>query len=180
VDAFELGTKNTLLGGAMTFNADVFYYKYQNYQISQIVDRTSVNLNFDAHVKGAEAEVTWEPVPGLRFNLSGGYEDATLDKGSKAIDLMDRTAGNKDWVVVKPWPTMTSNCIIPAAAINEILAEPFGGPGSACLEAYTSGLDPVTFAPYVPNPATDGFGMPVPGYAGFNPATAPNAVSTKT
>ncbi len=103
VDAFEAGTKNTLLDGAMTFNADVFYYKYQNYQISQIVDRTSVNLNFNAHVKGAEAEATWEPVPGLRFNLSGGYENATLDNGSQAIDLMDRTAGNKDWLVVKPF-----------------------------------------------------------------------------
>ncbi len=55
VDAFEFGTKNTLLDGTMTFNGDVFYYKYQNYQISQIVDRTSVNLNFDATVKGAEA-----------------------------------------------------------------------------------------------------------------------------
>ncbi len=103
VDAFELGTKNTLLDGAMTFNADVFYYKYQNYQISQIVDRTSVNLNFNAHVKGAEVEATWEPVPGLRFNLSGGYENATLDNGSKAIDLMDRTAGHTDWMVVKPF-----------------------------------------------------------------------------
>ncbi len=48
MDAFELGTKNTLLDGAMTFNGDIFYYKYQNYQISQIVDRTSVNLNFNA------------------------------------------------------------------------------------------------------------------------------------
>ncbi len=83
MDAFELGTKNTLLDGAMTFNADVFYYKYQNYQISQIVDRTSVNLNFNAHVKGAEVEATWEPIPGLRFNLSGGYENATLDNGSQ-------------------------------------------------------------------------------------------------
>ena len=34
VDAFELGTKNTLLDGAMTLNGDVFYYKYQNYRRS--------------------------------------------------------------------------------------------------------------------------------------------------
>ena len=33
VDAFELGSKNTLLDGALTFNADVFYYNYENYQI---------------------------------------------------------------------------------------------------------------------------------------------------
>jgi outer membrane receptor protein involved in Fe transport len=174
VDAFEIGTKNTLLDGSLTFNGDVFFYKYQNYQISEIVDRTSVNLNFDAHVKGAEIEATWEPVPGLRFNLSGGYENATLDSGSKAIDLMDRTAGNKDWVVVKPFPTMTSNCILPTAVMNEILAEPYGGPASACQNAYSIGVDPVTWAPYSPKPATDWAGMPTPGYEGFNPATAPN------
>src|SRR6185312_13309162 len=113
VDAFELGSKNTLLDGMVTFNASAFFYKYQNYQISQIVDRTSVNLNFDAHVHGLEAEATWEPVPGLRFNISGGYENATLDKGSKAIDLMDRTAGHTDWLVVRPYAPATSNCIIP-------------------------------------------------------------------
>ncbi len=72
IDAFELGTKNTLLDGALTFNADMFYYNYENYQISEIVDRTSINLNFDAHVKGAEIESTWEPMPGLRFNFAGG------------------------------------------------------------------------------------------------------------
>ncbi len=174
VDAFELGTKNTLLDGAMTFNADVFYYKYQNYQISEIVDRTSVNLNFDAHVKGAEVEATWEPVPGLRFNLSGGYENATLDAGSKAIDLMDRTAGNKDWVVIKPFPTMTSNCIISAAAANELLADPSGTPAYACVQAYGAGHDPVTWATYTPYPANSVNGTPTPGYPGFDPATAPN------
>ena len=121
MDAFELGTKNTLLDGAMTFNADAFYYKYQNYQISQIVDRTSVNLNFNANVKGAEVESTWEPIPGLRFNFAGGYEDATLANGSQAIDLMDRTAGHSDWMVVKPFVTETSNCILPTYVVSEIL-----------------------------------------------------------
>src|SRR6185437_8781060 len=65
VDAFELGSKNTLLDGALTLNLAGFYYDYKGYQISQIVDRTSVNLNFDAKVKGAEIEGLWEPVPGL-------------------------------------------------------------------------------------------------------------------
>ena len=180
VDAFELGTKNTLLDGAMTFNADVFYYKYQNYQISQIVDRTSVNLNFNAHVNGAEAEATWEPIPGLRFNISGGYENATLDNGSQAIDLMDRTAGHADWLVVKPFVTMTSNCILPTASVNEILGMSSNILYTACLDAYSRHWDPVTEQPYVPNPETgfwfggDGNRLPVPGYAGFDPATAPN------
>ncbi len=60
----------------------------------EIVDRTAINLNFDAHVKGAELEVTWEPVPGLRFNFAGGWEDTALAKGDQAVDLMDRAAGN--------------------------------------------------------------------------------------
>ncbi len=83
IDAFELGSKNTLLDGSLTLNADVFYYNYENYQISEIVDRTAINLNFDAHVKGAEIESSWEPIPGLRFNFAGGWEDTALAKGSQ-------------------------------------------------------------------------------------------------
>ncbi len=144
VDAFELGTKNSLLDGALTINADVFYYKYQNYQISEIVDRTSVNLNFDANVKGAELETTWEPLPGLRFNFSGGYEDGRLAHGSRAIDLIDRTAGHSDWMVVKPFITATSNCILPTATVNEDLAQGPVGIEYACFTAYSgvTGLDP--------------------------------------
>ena len=81
IDAFELGTKNTLLDGALTLNGDVFYYNYKDYQISQIVDRTSINVNFNATVKGAELEASWEPVPGLKFNFAGGYEDTRIDNG---------------------------------------------------------------------------------------------------
>ena len=121
VNAYELGTKNTLLDGAMTFNGDVFYYDYKGYQISQIVDRTSINLNFDAKVKGAELEATWEPVPGLKFNFAGGLEDTRVDNGQSAIDLMDRTAGHTDWVVIKPYISETSNCIIPANVARQLL-----------------------------------------------------------
>jgi outer membrane receptor protein involved in Fe transport len=113
VDAFEAGTKNTLFDGALTFNGNAFYYNYENYQISEIVDRTSINLNFDAHVVGAELESTWEPTPGLRFNFGGGWERTRIAKGSKAIDLMDRTAGVPGWQVSKPFITGTSNCVIP-------------------------------------------------------------------
>jgi len=172
-NAFELGTKNTLLDGTMTVNGDVFLYKYQNYQISQIVDRTSVNLNFDATVKGAELESTWEPIPGLRFNLAAGYENATLNEGSQAIDLMDRTAGHTDWMVVKPYITMTSNCILPKDVVNELIAQ--AATSFGCIAAYTPGywlpdvlVDPVTLEPYQPDPP--GY----PGYHGFDATTAPN------
>jgi iron complex outermembrane receptor protein len=170
-NAFELGTKNEALDGALVLNADVFYYKYKNYQISQIVDRTAVNLNFDATVRGAEIETNWSPVPGLKFGFNGGYENATIDSGQSAIDLMDRTAGHAGWLVVKPFPTQTSNCILPSYVVNEILARaaaastPF-----ACLTAYTFGNDPGTGAPYTPDPNPTG----LPGYIGFDPSAAPN------
>ncbi len=186
IDAFELGTKNTLLDGALTLNGDVFYYNYENYQISQIVDRTAINQNFDAHVKGAEVEATWEPLPGLRLNVSGGYEDARLAKGQSAIDLMDRTAGNPDWFVVRPFVNEASNCIFPTYVAKWI---DFPGASVAaftpsyCGIAYDLHLDPLTGAPYIPNPTYDAYygtslqtadGTPITGYPGFDPTTAPN------
>ena len=52
-----------------TLNGDVFYYNYENYQISEIVDRTSINLNFDAHIKGAEIEAAWGAGSRLAFQF---------------------------------------------------------------------------------------------------------------
>jgi outer membrane receptor protein involved in Fe transport len=189
IDAFELGSKNTLLDGALTLNGDVFYYNYENYQISEIVDRTSINLNFDAHVKGAEIEAAYEPLPGLRFNFAGGWEDTALSKDSKAIDLIDRTdtANHPGWLVLKPIVTQASNCILPTYVIAALLENPSSnGMGnaftSACGFAYNLGVDPVTGLAYVAdptqvNPEPGGRGFPLyipPNYPGFNPATVPN------
>ena len=118
IDAYELGTKNTLFDGALTLNADVFYYDYKDYQISEIVDRTAINSNFNATVKGAELETSWQPVPGLKFSFAGGYEDTRIANGQSAVDLMDRTAGNPGWVLVKPFITQASNCILPDSVIG--------------------------------------------------------------
>ena len=177
INAYELGTKNTLFDGGLTLNGDVFYYDYTGYQISQIVDRTSINLNFNAKVNGAELEATWEPIPGLRFNFAGGYEDTSVNKGQSAIDLMDRTAGQPGWVVVKPFVADTSNCILPAIVVRQILlnrvlmndpqADPFGG-----------GLDGACDSAYIPdNKSFTGVsGEDLADFAavGFDPTTAPN------
>jgi outer membrane receptor protein involved in Fe transport len=187
VDAFEVGTKNTLLDGSLTMNGDIFYYNYKNYQISTIVDRTSINLNFDATVKGAELTASWEPIPGLRFNFAGGYEDTAIAKGSQAIDLMDRTAGHSDWMLVKPFVSQTSNCILPTKVVNQMISQyrlnngasnsepvPSGINGEnngldvnsglplACFAAYSFGIDPRILV-----------GADTTGDE-FNPADAPN------
>ena len=174
-DAFELGTKNTLDDGGIVLNADIFLYKYKNYQLSQIIDRTAVNMNVNATVKGAELETSWSPVPGLKLGFNGGYENATVDNGQSAIDIMDRTAGHSDWMVIKPFVTQTSNCILPTETINEMLAGNGEGMAYGCIDAYTLHIDPGTLAPYVNSPNQHNiFGTPEPGYTGFDPATAPN------
>ena len=155
IDAFEMGSKNTFLDGSLTINADAFYYNYEDYQISEIVDRSAINLNFDAHVKGAEIESTWEPIAGLQFNFAGGWEDARLAKGSRAVDLMDRTAGNSDWIVVKPFVSEASNCILPTYVVAAMLNGDGGEVPNACDDAYSGHVDPLTHAPYVANPTVD-------------------------
>ena len=172
VNAYELGTKNTLLDGGLTLNGDVFYYDYKGYQISELVDRTAVNLNFNAKVKGAELEATWEPLPGLRFNFAGGLEDTSVDKGQSAVDFMDRTAGHTDWVVVKPYISDTSNCILPSNVIREI----FEADGGSTYYA----LDFACDAAYIPNSYLTTHGGPARvavadmEAVGFDPSTAPN------
>jgi outer membrane receptor protein involved in Fe transport len=189
INAFELGTKNTLADGAVTFNGNVFFYDYKGYQISQIVDRTSINLNFDATVKGAELETSWEPFPGLRFKFAGGYEQTRIDDGQQAVDLIDRTAGTPGWTVVKPFPTQASNCILPTYVVEALLYqqahtgasfESEQAPSFACTHAYGAHLDPVTQLQYTANPTATVFADPnvLPiqlGYVGFNPDGNPQA-----
>jgi iron complex outermembrane receptor protein len=193
IEAFELGTKNTLLDNTLTLNGDIFYYNYTGYQISEIVDRTAINNNYNAHVEGAEVTANWEPVPGLKFNFAGGWEDTVAAGGDAGIDLMDRTAGMPGWMVVKPFPTEASNCILPTYVVAALLTEenigggtPVGGGNYeavgansyACEVAYTAHLDPVTELPYVANPpggqgvnaCTPLCAIP-PDYPGFNPLT---------
>jgi len=190
VDAYELGAKNTLLDGSITLNGDVFFYNYKGYQISEIVDRTSINLNFDATVHGAELEASYEPLPGLKFHFAGGYEKTRIDNGQSAVDLMDRTAGQPGWVLMKPFVTQSSNCIMPDYVVAALLVKyPDSGQGnpavSACQYAYQVGVDPVTQQPFsngtypitVSPPTGGGFsGLPTLSYPGFD-SVSPNATN---
>jgi len=176
VDAFEMGTKNTVLDGRLTANLSAFYYDYRGYQISQIVNRSAVNLNFDAEVWGAELELDWRPLENLRLGFKGGYEKTRMAEGSQAIDLMDRTAGKEGWILVRPFPTLTANCVAPEWLLG------YAYMLNVCA-AYETGLDPATYMPYVPNPqefANESTGEvgPLPdrliGYPGYDPTSMAN------
>jgi hypothetical protein len=177
IESFELGSKNTLFDGQLTLNGDIFYYNYTGYQISEIVDRTAINNNYNAHVEGAELESNWEPLPGLKFSFEGGFENSGIAAGTSGVDLIDRAdlADHPGWMVLKPFVTQTSNCVLPVYVVAAILATPSEAAantpalGEACNEAYNSGNDPLTERPYVPNPTTDAEHAPLSGYPGFDP-----------
>ncbi len=180
VNAYEVGMKNTLLGGRMTANLAAFYYDYKDYQISEIVDRSALNRNFDATVWGVELEADWRPLENLRIGLKGGYEDTRIGDGQEAIDLMDRTAGDPDWMLLRPFPTYPSSCILPTSMFARDggvyhVGNVGGGGAGGCELAYLVNLDPVTEQPYNPNTyiTNQGFSAEHP-YLGFNPETAPN------
>src|SRR3546814_11129587 len=118
--------KNTLLGGRMTINLSAFLYDYKDYQVSQIRDRTAVNENFDALLWGGELQFEYEPVRNLRFNANVGYLSTRIGDGESSIDIMNRTNGNPDYTVFKPWFQLPSNCVVPTAVADSQLGRASG------------------------------------------------------
>lgn len=105
VDAFEIGTKNALLGGAVMLNGAAFYYDYKDYQVSKIVDRSASNENFDAKVWGLEIETIFAPSYDWQFNVALGYMRTRIANGERSIDLMDRIqGGNQSFQTAMPNP----------------------------------------------------------------------------
>ena len=173
LNAFEIGTKNSFDGGRFTLNATAFYYDYKDYQISQIVDRIAFNENFDATSWGLEFEAAWRPSRAFRIDTNLGYLKTRLKDGEESIDVMNRTQGNPDWIMLRPWLQAPSNCVAPRVLVEKILAGnaafhelalPALCPGSNRLGGY--------------NPAVPGgiaynniFGFTYDPFAPYNPDT---------
>nr|WP_295237230.1 TonB-dependent receptor [uncultured Brevundimonas sp.] len=126
VNALEIGTKNTLLDGKLRLNATAFYYDYKDYQVSQIVDRISLNENFDAKIWGLEFETVYKPTANFQIDANLGYLKTRVADGEGSIDVMNRTQGNPDWITLRPWIQVPSNCIAPRDLAEQILNSPFG------------------------------------------------------
>ncbi len=129
VNAFEIGMKNSFAGGRMTLNATAFFYDYTDYQVSQFVDRISLYENFDAQSWGLELEAAWQPSRNFRVDSNFGYLRTRIGKGAQSIDVMNRTQGSEDWVVVRPQLGVPSNCIAPKDKVEAILNSPFAAGG---------------------------------------------------
>lgn len=119
INSYEIGTKNTLAGGALQLNATGFYYDYTGYQITQIVNRTSANFNIDAKLQGLELETIWNPVSTFVINANLGLLDTKI-QDTYGIDVLDRTNGRTDLVTLKNASSF-ANCVISAQGYATIL-----------------------------------------------------------
>jgi outer membrane receptor protein involved in Fe transport len=131
VDSYEIGTKNTIAGGSMQLNGTAFFYNYEGYQISQIVNRTSANFNVDAEIQGLELETIWNPASTFVINANLGFLDAQV-VDTFGIDTLDRTNGRSDLVVLKQF-VGAANCVVSAQGYATVLGAIAAGalaPGS--------------------------------------------------
>ncbi|WP_444932328.1 TonB-dependent receptor [Microbulbifer sp. SSSA002] len=168
VNAIEFGAKNLLLDGSLMLNANAFYYDYSDYQVSQIVDRISLNENFDAESMGLELELVWQLTDATRMDMNLGYLKTRIADGEESIDVMDRTQGNEGWVLVRPSIQVPSNCIAPVEYVEAslLVGHPFPL-WSLCAGSSQYG----SFSPEIDGTRWD----QILGLAPYNPLTdAPN------
>ncbi len=122
VNAYELGMKNALMGGRLMLSASAFYYDYKDYQVTQIIDRSLHNENFNAKVYGLEFETAWSPTRNFRMDATLGLLKTRIADGEKSIDIMNRTQGDPDWITLRPWPTSPATCIVPKDILGRAIA----------------------------------------------------------
>jgi outer membrane receptor protein involved in Fe transport len=199
VSAYEIGMKNVLGDGRMTANLSGFYYDYQGYQITRIVNRTSINANLDATIQGFEGEFTWEPTNGLVFDVNIGYLSSEItDSLGGLVDPINVTNSNAGYTGVSDalrWTrTMAFNSsgafigtIGPGGTFATLAAAPAGSTTRQVQVADLSSLTPGQAAAaggIISNPALATFSTAarciVPNAAitaisGINPALLPFA-----
>ena len=98
--AYEIGTKNRLLDNRLQANLSAFFYDYQDYQVSKIVSRTSVNENVNAYIWGLEAEFIYLPINDVQLDFSLAYLGTRI-RDTTSIDTADLAAGNTDYIAKK-------------------------------------------------------------------------------
>ena len=88
-DAYEIGLKNTLLGGKLTVNLAAYYAKYHNFQANNpdtltINGVTSTIARFTnagtVSTRGGEVDLVYRPVRDLSISGGAAYSDAHVDK----------------------------------------------------------------------------------------------------
>ena len=139
VDAFELGTKNTFMNGALQLNLTGFYYKYKSLQLSRIIARTSVNDTIDANIWGLEFESVIRPSENWLFNMSLSYLHARVAGDQLFSNPRDPGGGDPNAVIIKDI-TNGAHCAVTGAGaktfvstINSVVLASYGLKGPAAF-----------------------------------------------
>jgi len=144
VDAFEVGTKNTLLNHTLQLNLTGFYYKYTGYQYSTDIGLSVVTTNLNTTIAGAEFESIWAPVPNLAINANVGYLHTEVDSGANdmSVDPFDVTAGNPNLTALKS--IGDTNCAGSTSGVAEFVGLVDAGilPAAALLTACPTAAAP--------------------------------------
>ena len=139
VNAFEIGSKNSFLDGALRANVTAFYYQYKGLQLSRITARTSVNDNVDATVYGVEGEFILQPTRRLLINLNASYLKTKVNTDKFLANSRDPSGGRSDAVIIKDISN-GSNC----AVVNN------GAGGQAATRAFVTGANNAINAGAIP------------------------------
>ena len=124
VDAFEIGSKNTLGNGALQLNLTGFYYKYKGLQLSRILARTSINDNINADIYGFEAEGIVRPGPDTLINLGFSYLHTKVTDDRLFINQRDPSGGLPNSVIIKDIGE-AFNCAVVANSGGQAFANAF-------------------------------------------------------
>lgn len=120
IDAFEIGSKNTLANGALQLNATAFYYKYKDLQLSRIIARTSVNDTIDANIWGVELESIIRPDYNWLINLNFSYLNAKVAGDQFFSDPRDPGGGDPNAVIIKDI-TNGAHCAVTGAGARSFV-----------------------------------------------------------
>lgn len=120
IDAFEIGSKNTLANGALQLNATAFYYKYKDLQLSRIVARTSVNDTIDANIWGVELESIIRPDYNWLININFSYLSAKVAGDQFFSDPRDPGGGDPNAVIIKDI-TNGAHCAVTGAGARNFV-----------------------------------------------------------
>ncbi|MGI8943139.1 MAG: TonB-dependent receptor [Qipengyuania sp.] len=115
IDAFEIGSKNTIANGALQLNATAFYYKYSDLQLSRIIARTSVNDTIDANIWGVELETLIRPGDRWLINANFSYLNAEVAGDQFFSNTRDPGGGDPNAVIIKDI-TNGANCAVTSGA----------------------------------------------------------------
>ena len=172
VNAFEIGTKNTLLDKRLTLNLTGFYYDYSGYQISQVQGLNEETANVDAKIYGLELESEWALTSRLRLNAQVGYLHTKIASGS-SVDIFDRTQGRPDLIYLK---SLTSGCVGSTAGVAALVRAINAGQAPATA---LTGACPTAAAPNGAYSSSDPTKNPLAALGVILPTSAGVPVSLK-